>query len=348
MRPGSRAHPPRAAGAAAFAAVFFALLGGCAVGPDYQRPATPDVPAAYDGATNGWKVAEPRAQLPKGDWWEVFGDEPLNRLEAGANASNQRLRAAVAAFQQARAFLDVGRAGFFPHAQLAPYAMRQRDSANRPINGVSNGKPVTYNTFSIPLDLNYEVDVWGRVRRIAESARADAEAGAADLAAVRLAIQAEVANYYFTLRALDAEIALLRSSVDVFQKSLELTRNRRAGGIATDLDVSQAETVLKTTEAQIPATLLLRARSEHALAALTGRLASGYALPESGLTLQPPVLPPGVPSELLERRPDISAAERRMAAANAGIGIAKAAFFPTLQLNGAAGLESIKIGRAHV
>ena len=320
------------------------LLAGCAVGPDYKRPEAAAVPTAYAGTSNLWKVAQPQAHLTKGRWWEMFGDAELNRLETEATAANQELKAAVAAFEQARAVFDVARSGMFPHVSLAPSVTRERDSANRPINGVSNGQPDTYNTFLVPLDLSYELDLWGRVRRDVESASASAQAGAAEVQAILLRIQGDVAADFFNLRALDAESVLLRSSVEVFRKSLDLTRNRRAGGIATDLDVAQAETVLKTTEAQLPVVALQRARTLHALAVLTGRAAPGFNEPEQALEAAPPAVPPGVPSDLLERRPDIAAAERNMAAANASIGVAKAAFFPQVKLNGLAGFESVTAG----
>jgi multidrug efflux system outer membrane protein len=323
-----------------FVGAFFLLPAGCAVGPNYTRPSAP-VPPAYAGDTNGWKVAKPRANLPRGNWWEIFGDSDLNRLETDAASSNQELKAAAAVFEQARAFVDVNRSGWFPHVSFAPSLTRERDSANRPINGISNGQPDTYNTFTVPLDAGYEVDLWGSVRRSVESAHTGAEASADDVETVRLTIQAEVAADFFTLHALDAEIALLRSNVEVFQKSLELTRNRREGGVATDLDVAQAETVLKTTEALLPVTILNRMKVQHALATLTGRAASSFSLPERTVDLEPPLLPAGVPSELLERRPDIAAAERRMASANANIGVAKAAFYPKVQLSGLAGFESV-------
>ncbi len=330
--------------AAALAATAVLLtIGGCAVGPDYSRPPAA-VPETY-GATNIWKIAEPRASAPKGNWWEIFGDPELNQLEADAATANQQLKAAVASFEQARALVDVSRSGLFPHVGLSPTYLRSRDSANRPVNGASAGTPDNpYNTFIVPMDASYEVDLWGQVRRTVESARASEAASADDVENVRLGIQAEVASDYFALHALDAEIALLKSSVQVFQKSLDLTRNRRAGGIATDLDVAQAETILKTTEALIPDTRLQRVRTEHALAVLTGRAPSGFSIPEKSLTLAPPILPAGLPSELLERRPDISAAERRVAAANASIGVAKSAFYPQVQINGIAGFESVSAG----
>jgi len=322
------------------------LLTGCFVGPDYKRPAATTMPTAFAGATNGWKVAQPQAQFPKGNWWEIFGDAELNELEAQSSAANQQLKAAVQRFAEARATMDATRAGLFPFLSLSGSYTRQQSSANAPLTttGKAAGQSSTYNTFTVPLDLTYEVDLWGRVRRSVESARAQAQASADDLEAIKLMIQAEVAVDYFTLRALDSQLSVLQSNVEVFNKSLELTVNRRVGGVATDLDVAQAQTILETTQAQLPAVALQRARFEHALAVLTGQPASTFRIPERTLSNTPPFIPSGLPSELLERRPDISAAERRMAAANANIGVAKAAFFPSITLNGLAGLESINAG----
>jgi multidrug efflux system outer membrane protein len=332
------------------AVVLGMTLAGCAVGPNYSRPAAA-TPQAYNGVTNlyanqtnEWKLAQPSAQIPKGNWWELFGNPELNELEQEAAVANQELKVSVAIYQEARAFVDINKSGLFPHVGLNPSATRERDSANRPVNGVAHGIPETYNNFTVPADASYELDVWGRVRRAVEIARGQAQADADDVETVRLSIQAEVASDYFTLRALDSEVDLLRTNVEVFQKSLDLTRNRRAGGVATDLDVAQAETVLNTTKAQLPATVLNRVKVEHALATLTGRAASGFSLKEKILAEAPPILPAGMPSELLERRPDIAAAERRMAAANANIGVQKAAFYPRVVLNGAAGVESVGIG----
>jgi multidrug efflux system outer membrane protein len=320
-----------------------AAIGGCKVGPDYKRPEATRIPAAYAGATNGWKVAEPQAHLLKGNWWEIFGDPELNRLEAEAVAANQQLKAAFARFEEARAITDVTKAGLFPNIALSAAYARQRESANRPsiLTGLPIGHGSTFNDFVVPLDLNYEVDLWGRVRRSLESAQAQAQASADDLGTFRLLIEAEVAADYVTLRSLDAELAIVRSTIEVFRKSLVLTRDRRAGGIVSDLDVAQAETVFRTARAQLPAIALQRAQFQHALAVLIGQPASSFEIPERTLTTTPPAIPPGLPSELLERRPDIAAAERRMAAANANIGVAKAAFFPTVRLNGTAGFESV-------
>ena len=320
-----------------------ALLAGCAVGPDYKRPQATTIPDAYTGATNvvspeagttnGWKVAEPQAQISKGNWWGIFGDAELNDLERQASTANQQLKVAVAQLTEARAEMDVARAGLFPNISASGSFVRQRSSANAPsvTTGKSFGTSATFDDFYVPLSLGYELDIWGRVRRSVESARAQTQASLDDLETVKLMIQAEVAVDYFTLRTLDSQRAVLHSSIQVFTKSFKLTRNLRDGGAVSDLDVAQAQTVLKTTEAQLPAVTLQRAQFEHALALLVGQPASTFHIPERALSTAPPLIPPGVPSELLERRPDISAAERRMAAANAGIGVARTAPETTLQ-----------------
>jgi len=338
-----------------FSLAALAMVAGCAIGPNYKRPPAATIPEAYtgatnvvatdSGATNGWKVAQPQAQLPKGNWWEIFGDAELNELEGQASAANQQLKVAVARLAEARAQMDVTRAGLFPNISLSGSYIRQRTSPHTP--STATGGPIggaTFNDFLVPLSLGYEVDLWGRVRRSVESSRAQAQASADDLETIKLMIQAEVAVDYFTLRALDAQRAVLNSSIQVFSKSLQLTQNLREGGAVSDLDVAQAQTVLKTTEAQLPAVTLQRAQFEHALALLAGQPASTFHVSERALSTLPPLIPPGLPSELLERRPDISAAERRMASANASIGVAKAAFFPTVQLNGLAGFESLNAG----
>ncbi|MHB8519551.1 MAG: efflux transporter outer membrane subunit [Limisphaerales bacterium] len=330
--------------AVAVAALLGLLLAGCLVGPDYRRPDATAVPAAYAPATNGWKIAEPQAHLPKGNWWELFGDAELNRLETDAVGANQDLKAAVARFEQARAFVNVAKSGLFPQLGASGAAIRERDAANRPVNGVAANGAETYNTFTVPLDFSYELDVWGRVRRGIEAAAAQLQANADDVESVKLGIEAEVAADYFALRALDSEYALLTSTVEVLQKSLALTQNRRGGGVASDLDVSEADTLLRTTEAQLPSVALQRVKLEHALAVLTGRSASSFTIAERSLDSPSPAIPVGLPSELLERRPDIAAAERRMAAANADIGVAKAAFFPALRLSGLGGLQSVDAG----
>lgn len=340
---------PRQTSAWRTVAVSLALAtaAACTVGPDYRRPeAVGAMPASYAGATGDWKVAEPKADLAKGPWWEIFGDEDLNRLEEAAGAANQDLAAAAARFEQARAAADAARSGQFPRVGAAGAATRQRDSANRPLatTGEAAGKGYTYENLTVLFDFSYELDLWGRVRRQREGARAGVEAAAADVEGVRLAIAAEVAADYFTLRALDVEKAALAASIESYEKSLELTRRRRAGGIASDLDVAQAETALKTAAAQLPAITRSRLQFEHALAALVGEAAPLFYVAERPFDLVPPVVAPDLPSALLERRPDVASAESRMAAANANIGVAKAAFFPTIKLNGLAGLQSVDSG----
>jgi multidrug efflux system outer membrane protein len=322
------------------------VLGGCMVGPNYKRPEATRIPAAYAGATNGWKVAQPQAHLPRGNWWEIFGDPELNQLEVEASAANQQIKAAFARLEQARAITDITRSGLFPNIALSPAFPRERTSANRPsiATGRAIGHGNTFNDFTVPLNLNYEIDVWGRVRRSVESARAQESATSDDLGTLLLLIHSEVAADYVSLRSLDAEYAIVRSTVDVFRKSLDLTIERRAGGIVSDLDVAQAETVYRSARAQLPAIALQRAQFLHALAVLIGTSASIFQLPERALTNAPPPIPPGLPSELLERRPDIAAAERRMAAANASIGVAKAAYFPTIRFNVTGGFESVDAG----
>lgn len=316
---------------------------GCAVGPNYVRPEATAIPADYRYASGEWKVAAPQANLPKGKWWEIFGDPELNQLADDAAAANQDLKAAIARFDEARAAADVAFSGLFPQIGAGAGATRQHDSQNRPLSntGKAAGQGFTYDNFTVPFDLGYELDLWGRVRREIESARASMEADSADLEGVRLDVAAEVAADYFTIRALDADKAMLLKTIEVYRKSLELVRNRRAGGIASDLDVAQAETILKATEAQLPSNTLQRAKFQNVLAVLVGKSPSEFRMAERPLETIPPVIPAGVPSELLERRPDIAAAERRMAAANANVGVATAAFFPTVTLGAVGGLQSI-------
>ena len=325
------------------------LLAGCAVGPNYQRPeplGTNAIPPAFSGAglgnTNIWKPAQPSDHLPRGPWWEVFGDPELNRLEALATTNNQQLVAAYANLQQARALVGVARADFWPQIAAPPAAIRQRTSVNASPARGSSSQSYTYNTLSVPLDASWEIDLWGRVRRAVESTRASLAASGDDLESAKLSIQSEVAINYISLSSLDAQERVLAETTDAFRRSLELTRNRRKGGIATELDVSQAETQLAGTEAQIPAVRLQRAKVLHALSTLCGQPAISFtASVPTNISLAVPGIPLGIPSELLERRPDIAAAERRVAAANADIGIATAAFFPSVTINGMGGFQSI-------
>lgn len=333
-------------GLTAFVAAALAALSGCVVGPDYQRPAAVTnaaMPAMFSEPlpTNAgvWKAAEPVAHVPRGAWWEIFGDAELNRLETLATTNNQELAGALARFEQARAQVTIARADYFPQLSLGPSAQRQRTSA-------SARSSTTANSFSVPLDASWEIDLWGRIRRQVTGARENLQALGDDIEAAKLAIQAEVAADYFQLVSLDDQYALLKQTITTFERSLALTQNRQKGGIATDLDVSLAETQLKSAEAQLPAVELQRHQMAHAIATLCGQPAPTFdvkpvirPLPE-----QVPMVPASLPSELLEHRPDIAAAERRMAAANENIGVARAAFYPRLLLSGLAGFQSIDAG----
>ena len=310
---------------------------GCTVGPEYKRPAAP-VPAAYK-ENSQWQPSQPGDTLPRGKWWELFGDPQLNALEEQVTVENQTLKAAEAQFQQARAAVRFARAGYYPVLTVVPSASRQRVSQNAPFNGPSSSG-VTANEFVIPFDVSYEPDVWGRVRRTVQAARGGAQASAADLESVSLSVHAELALDYLQARSLDAEIDLLNSTVAAYEKALELTESRYRGGVASQVDVAQAKTQLETTRAQAIDLQVSRAQLEHAVAALAGKPASEFSLPHNPLTAPPPPVPVGLPSQLLERRPDVASAERTMAVANANIGVARSAYFPVVSLTGTGGFES--------
>jgi NodT family efflux transporter outer membrane factor (OMF) lipoprotein len=317
-------------------AIAVLQFSGCTVGPKYKRP-TAEVPQAYKEVAN-WKQAQPNEQNLGGNWWEMFQDPQLNGLELQVNVSNQNLKAAEAQYTQARALVRYNRAAYFPTIDAGASATRNRISNHRPASTVANG--ITYNDFQIPLELTYEVDVWGRVRRTVESYREQAQASAADLATVNLSMHAQLALDYFQARTLDAEEQLLNSTVTQYEQALELIESRFAGGIASELEVQQARTQLETTRAQAIDVGVARAQYEHAVAILIGKPPADFSLAALPLTAPPPPIPPGLPSELLERRPDIAAAERRMASANAQIGVAKAAYYPTISLGATGGFES--------
>jgi NodT family efflux transporter outer membrane factor (OMF) lipoprotein len=327
----------------ALAAGLAALVGGCAVGPNYTRPpvVTPDT---YK-ENAGWKVAEPRDDALRGSWWELFGDPELNALEQQVSIANQNLMVAEATYREARALVRQARAAYFPTvtAGVGYTRSRQSDTLGSPSGTSSSGRTVTnqpVSTFQLPIEVAWTPDFWGRVRRAVESGRASAQASAGDLETARLSFQAELAQDYFQLRMLDAQKQLLDDTVTAFTTALQLTRNRYASGVASRVDIVQAETQLKTTQAQAIDVGVARAQTEHAIALLIGQPASTFSLPPAPLTMTPPPVPVGVPSALLERRPDIAAAERRMAATNAQIGIAIAAYYPTVTLSFAGGLES--------
>lgn len=320
----------------------FALLClcSCVVGPRYSKPTTP-APPAYKEIPPDWKAAQPNDQISRGKWWEIFQDAQLNTLEEQINVSNQNLKAAQAQFAQARALVRFNRADYYPTVTAGASAAREHLSTNRPL--VSNLTANNLTDLAIPVDVSYEPDVFGRVRRTVEEARANAQASAADLESVNLSLHAELAFDYFELRTLDAEEQLLLSTVASFDKALQLTQSRYEGGVASAVDVAQAQTELETTRAQAIDLQVQRAQNEHAIAVLVGQPAASFNIPVSPWTTAPPPIPPGLPSDLLERRPDIAASERRVAAANAQIGVARAAYFPAVSLTGSGGFESTTI-----
>jgi NodT family efflux transporter outer membrane factor (OMF) lipoprotein len=316
------------------------LLTGCVVGPKYHQP-TVQAPPAYKEAGD-WKPAQPNDQNLGGSWWTIFQDPQLNALEEQVNVSNQNLKAAEAQFRQARATLRYYRADYYPTVTYGPSATRERISSRRPPpNSIFNG--ITYNDFVLPFSVSYQADVWGRVRKNVESYREQAQASAADLATVNLSMHADLAVDYFQARSLDAEEQLLNSTVTQYEQALELNENRFAGGIASEVEVEQARTQLETTRAQAIDVGVLRAQYEHAVAILIGKPPAEFSLPPLPLTAPPPYVPISVPSELLERRPDIAAAERLVASANAQIGVAKSAYYPSISLGATGGFESSAI-----
>lgn len=327
--------------AARFLMTIAALeLTGCVVGPKYHAP-TVQAPPAYREAGD-WKPAQPNDQNLGGTWWTIFQDPQLNALEDQVNVSNQNLKAAEAQFRQARAALRYNRADYYPTVTYGPSATRNRISGRRPpATSIFDG--ITYNDFVLPFSVSYQADVWGRVRKNVESYREQAQASAADLATVNLSMHADLAVDYFQARSLDAEEQLLNSTVQQYEQALELNENRFAGGIASEVEVEQARTQLETTRAQAVDVGVLRSQYEHAVAILIGKPPADFSLPPLPLTAPPPHVPLGVPSELLERRPDIASAERLVASANAQIGVAKSAYYPLISLGATGGFESSAI-----
>ena len=320
-------------------AIVVLLCAGCMVGPDYFKPSVP-MTATYK-EDQGWKLARPSDTIPRGKWWEIFGDPQLNALEEQVSEANQNVKVAEAHFRQARALIGFARAGLFPTVSAGFSASSLRDSTNRPFVTSANG--ASTGDFLLTGDISYEIDLWGRIRRSVTAAREEAQATAGDLESARLSIQAELAFDYLELRSADAQQRLLNDTVQAFKEALQLTINRFEGGAAPKSDVAQAQTQLETTQVQATDIAVQRAQLEHAIAVLIGKPPAEFSLQPAPLDLQPPDIPAGLPSELLERRPDIAAAERRVAEANEQIGIAKAAYFPTVTLNALLGFESSSI-----
>jgi NodT family efflux transporter outer membrane factor (OMF) lipoprotein len=342
-RAGRRLSRLRAPRVLALAATLLTLASGCAVGPNYVRPAVGvPVPAAYK-ESNGWKTAQPKDDSLRGRWWELFGDPGLNRLEERVAISNQNVLQAEAQFRQAGALVQQARASYFPTVTVGAGVTRSRNASST--GGAQGRSTGTTTEYTLPVDVSWELDLWGRIRRTVESNRAGAQASAADLESARLSAQAELALDYFQLRALDARKRLLEATIADYQRSLELTRSRYASGVASRADVLQAETQLKTTQAEAIDVGVQRAQFEHAIALLMGEAASSFSLSPAPLDISPPDVPVGLPSDLLERRPDVAAAERRVAAANAQIGVAEAAFFPTVTLSASGGFVASSLAK---
>jgi NodT family efflux transporter outer membrane factor (OMF) lipoprotein len=325
------------------------LLAGCMVGPKYVKPNAPTAPdfkeqppQSFQSDAN-WKQAAPGDQVMRGNWWEVFGDPQLNVLEQQVSASNQNLKVAEARLRQARSMIRFNRASLAPTISTAPSVVNERLSANQPYFPGSQANNGT-GDFNLPFDLSYEVDLWGRVRRTINASREEAQATAADLQTARLSLHAELALDYFELRSADAQKQLLDDTVKAYTDALQLTQNRFEGGAAPKSDVAQAQTQLETAQVQDTDITVTRSQFEHAIATLLGEPPAKFNLPPAPQTkLQLPVIPVGLPSSLLERRPDIAAGERRVAEANEQIGIARAAFFPTLVIGAAAGFQGTTV-----
>jgi multidrug efflux system outer membrane protein len=318
------------------------LLSGCALGPDYQRPPMESPTTFSEG--NPWKQATPQDTIAKGKWWEIYHDTQLNQLEESTTVSNQDLQAAIARVDQARAISRIAGAQFLPTISANPAGSVSRDSANRPLPPPAPKAPFSTSDVQLPLDMTYEADIWGRVRRSYEAAKANYQASIADMETVRLTLHAEVAETYFNLRSTDSEVAILRNTLDLRKQELDLINNRFKAGASSELEVAQADNAQASAEADLAGVQKNRAELEHALAVLIGKNVETFHLAESPLAGVPPSVPLGTPSNLLERRPDVSESERLMAAANANIGVAKAAFFPVLTLTGTAGFESVNLG----
>ena len=330
------------------ALILVLLLAGCTVGPKYVKPSVPTTPTYKEEPpgsfkeSDQWQPAQPGDQTSRGNWWEIFGDPELDKLEEQIAGSNQTLKVAEARFREARAAIRFNRAAQFPTISTSPSASYTKSSDFSP-SFPSKIQQSSKGDFVLPFDLSYELDLWGRVRRSVAAAREEAQATAADYATAKLSLEAELAMDYFELRSADAQKQLLDDTVNAYTENVQLTLRRFKGGVAPRADVAQAQTQLDTTRVQDTDVTVQRAQFEHAIAILIGKPPAEFSLATALLNYQPPGTPIGLPSELLQRRPDIAAAERRVAEANQQIGIARAAYFPTVSLGAAAGFESTHI-----
>ncbi len=322
------------------------FLSACAaVGPNYKKPTTAAPGAFKEAPPEGWKRAQPSDATLRGKWWELFGDPALNALEEQVSVSNQNLAQAEAQFRGARAAVALARAGLFPTVTAGAQATRSyRGGGSSGTGGSGTTTGGSSTVYQVPVDFSWELDLWGRVRRGVEANIATAQASAADVENTRLSLQAELASDYFQLHGLDEQRQLLDSTVNEYQTALKITSNRHDQGVASGADLAEAQTQLETARAQAIDLGVSRTQLEHAIAILTGKAPADLTIPSAPIRFAPPAVPVGLPSELLERRPDIAAAERRVAAANAQIGVAQAAYYPTLSLNASGGFANSMIG----
>lgn len=321
-----------------------AVLPACSLAPAYKTPDVGPLPDNYAGQTaNGlWSPAHPADMAMRGPWWSVYANPTLDRLEKQLDVSNPSLAVALARYDAARALLGEARSDLYPTLGVGASDSRNRQSNNRPLRG--SGQPNEYSAETLGVGLGYELDLWGRVRNEVAAGKANANAAQADLASVKLSLEAQLADLYVTLRGYDVQERILKDTLDAYQQGLDLTQRRFQGGVASGLDVSRAKTQLSDAQAQVSEVEAQRALTEHAIATLVGESASRFALPVDNAPMNVPAIPLGVPSQLLERRPDIAAAERRVFAANAEIGVARAAFFPRLSLFAALGWQDTGMG----
>lgn len=325
------------------ASMLLAVLSACTVGPNYVKPKV-ETPVAFKEA-DGWKKAEPQDNIARGSWWSIYDDEQLSGLEAQVNISNQNLAVSEAQYREALALVQVARAAYFPTLTAGPSVSRSRSPVLFQSSGTSTSLGVPTSNFTLTGEVSWQPDLWGKVRRQVEASKATAQASAADLEGVRLSAHSQLAQDYFQLRTLDAETKILTATVESYQKFLELTKNRYATGVAAQSDIQTALTQLETTQAQLIDVGVQRSQMEHAIALLMGKAPSDLTIPFSPIDTPPPVVPAGVPSQLLERRPDIAAAERQMQTANAQIGVAEAAYFPNITLTASGGFEASSVAQ---
>ena len=313
-------------------------LGGCSLAPTYRLPVTP-VATSYKGSADGlWQPAKPGDELSRSDWWSVYQSPQLDQLEHTLDADNPTLAAALARYSGAQAYVGELRSGLFPHLALDANPTRQRQSDNRPLRG--SGQPDDYDANTVGLGASYELDLWGRVRNEVAAGKAQAQAASADLASAKLSLEAQLADMYIRVRGYDVQARILNDSIQAYTQALQLTKDRFEGGIASQLDVSRASAQLSDAQAQTTELVAQRALAEHAIASLIGQSASSFSVAVDTQPLNVPGIPLGVPSTLLQRRPDIASAERLTFAANANVGVARAAFFPSLNLSAGYGWQN--------